>query len=522
MQTTRRGTAVLLLLLLILLAPGAGAGEDEVVRGSLGKKLDEAVLRAGGGSFWGAVLVAQDGEILLAKGYGEADYDERPNTANTLFEIASTSKQFTAAAVLRLQMDGKLKVSDRISKHLRGVPQDKQGITIHHLLTHTSGIPGNAGVPYASKMSRKQYVRHVLKPALVSKPGEKYAYNNAAYALLAAIVEEVSNTSFEKYSKQKLFGPAGLKDTGFIGDRDLDEKRQTVRRGNRMDEATAIDWFWGWGYRGMGGVVTTVHDLYLWDRALRGDEVLDGDAKRIYFKPHREGYACGWRVALTDRGTKKIHHSGGVHGYACQYARYPEDDVVVVILSNGKSSLRQIETSLSRLLFPPPTLRATLNVGDFEPNENQIVTLPPTLVWKAEKAGGSLVVRLEDTASGKTAATLRMPEGPAKKLVHDLESALRNRGDEDDEDEGADPGVEAGLYLQPYRLSGDTLEITDGLSLMLKSKYVGKEADGSTVVDDRITLSLVDSIRHQWPVMVKMGARSARALMDSVRRSLEE
>lgn len=181
--------AVLVLLLsLSFLAPlpQADAAEDEVVEGSLGRKLDQAVWKGSRGDFWGAVLVAKDGEILLAKGYGEADYDERPNTANTLFEIASTSKQFTPAAVLRLHQDGKLKVTDAIAKHLRGVPKDKRGITIHHLLAHTSGIPGNAGVPYASKMARKQYVKHVLAQPLVSEPGTIFAYNNAAYALLAA------------------------------------------------------------------------------------------------------------------------------------------------------------------------------------------------------------------------------------------------------------------------------------------------------------------------------------------------
>lgn len=505
-----------LVTLLLLLSSAADAGEDEVVAGPLGRKLDQAVWKASGGNFWGAVLVAKDGEVLLAKGYGEADYDERPNTANTLFEIASTSKQFTAAAVLRLQMDGKLKVTDAISKHLRGVPKDKRGITIHHLLTHTSGIPGDAGVPYASKMSRKQYVKHVLEPALVSAPGDEFAYNNAAYALLAALVEEVSNTTFEKYSKKKLFAPAGLVDTGFIRDGDLDKARQSSRRGDRMPESTAIDWHWGWGYRGMGGVISTVHDLYLWDRALKGEQVLDAEAKAIYYEPYREGYACGWRVEATDRGTRKIHHSGGVHGYACQLARYPEDDVVIVVLSNGKSNIMAVEKALADLLFPAPILRATLNVGEFEPNEHQIVELPATMAWAVEKSSAGVAVRLGDPESGKTAATLHLPLGPAKKLLSDLSGVLRDREDEDD-----GRAVEAGLYLQPYALDGDTLEIRDGLSIMLKSKYVGRSEDGSTVVDDRITFSLVDSLRRQWPVMVKMGPRTARALRDGLRTALD-
>ncbi len=340
MRILARRSATLLPVLLLAFLPAslAVAAEDEVVVGEVGRMLDDAVTRGGRGAFWGAVLVAKDGKVLLAKGYGSADYAERPNTANTLFEIASTSKSFTAAAILKLEMDRKLKTSDKLSTFFRKVPPDKRDITVHHLLTHTSGIPGDAGDPYASPISRKAYVARVLSKELVSKPGKAFAYNNAAYALLAAIVEEASHATFEKYSQKKLFKPAGLQDTGFIKDASLDTDRETVRRGDRIPEATATDWHWGWGYRGMGGVVSTVHDLYRWDRALRDGKVLDVDAQAKYHEPFREGYACGWRVERTDRGTRKIHHSGGVHGYACQYARFPEDDTVVVILSNGKSS----------------------------------------------------------------------------------------------------------------------------------------------------------------------------------------
>ena len=282
-----------------------------------------------------------------------------------------------------------------------------------------------------------------------------------------------------------------------------------------MPEATAIDWHWGWGYRGMGGVISTVHDLYRWDRALLGEDVLDAGTKALLFEPVLEQYACGWRVEATDRGTRKIHHSGGVHGYACQIARYPEDDALIVVLSNGRSDIMAVEQALGDHLFPKPVLRATLNVGDFAPDERKIAELPGTLAWAARKDGAGVAVRLEDTASGKTAATLHLPAGPAKKLLSDLEAALRGR-DEDDE-----ASVEAGLYLQPYALAGGSLEITDGLSLMLRPRYVGRGEGGKTVVDERITFSLVDSLRHQWPLMVKMGPAAARALRDDLRAALD-
>lgn len=521
MHARIRGTTALSLLALAVtlappLLPPARAAEDEVVAGEVGRTLDEAVQRSGSHAFWGAVLVAKDGKVLLAKGYGSADYGERPNTANTLFEIASTSKPFTAAAILKLEMEGKLKTSDKLSRFFRKVPPDKRDITIHHLLTHTSGIPGDAGVPYASPITRKAYAAHVLSRDLVSTPGEVFAYNNAAYALLAAIVEEASRTTFEKYSKKKLFRPAGLEDTGFIQDKSLDKERVSTRRGDRMPEATATDWHWGWGYRGMGGVVSTVHDLYRWDRALQGEDVLDDDAKAKYYDPSLEGYACGWRVDRTDRGTRKIHHSGGVHGYACQYARFPEDDAVVVILSNGKSNIFEIEREILQVLFPPPVIRAELNVGHFKPNEDQIVSLPDTMRLTAARNETLVILRLEDGASGTTAASIHLPVGPAKKLEHDLTAALEGREARPD----ASTTIEAGMYLQPYRLSGPKLMIDDGLSLMLRSQYVGKERDGTSVVDDRITLSVVDSLRRQWPVMVKMGDASAKQLLEQLREAL--
>lgn len=139
----------------------------------------------------GAVLVAQNGEIILHKGYGLADRERRiQNTPSTLFHVASVGKIFTAAAVLKLEMQGKLKTSDLISKYLGEFPKEKSGATIHHLLTHTAGLTVDGSTPDYS--SRKAFVQSVKDAPVESKPGEKYRYTNAGYIVLAAIVEEVS------------------------------------------------------------------------------------------------------------------------------------------------------------------------------------------------------------------------------------------------------------------------------------------------------------------------------------------
>jgi CubicO group peptidase (beta-lactamase class C family) len=114
---------------------------------------------------------------------------------------------------------------------------------------------------------------------------------------------------------------------------------------------TAANWFWGWGYRGMGGVVTTALDVMKWDRALRGDKILGAAAKEKLYTPALEKYACGWLVDRGERGGTKVHHSGSVRGYGCQIARWLEDDIIVVVLSNGAVSPHAVEQAVAQVVF---------------------------------------------------------------------------------------------------------------------------------------------------------------------------
>lgn len=320
----------------------------------LGEKLDQAVVAAGGRDLWGTVLVAKGGEVLLAKGYGFADYEKVPNAPETLFELASLSKQVTATAILKLEEQKKLKTSDPITKHLKDAPADKEVVTIDHLLHHTAALDPNLGVSYAWQGTRSQYVKDMLGRALVGEPGAKFAYSNVGYALLAAVVEEVTGKEFEEYVRKELFEPAGLVETGFIQDKALKASPRVTKR--RCEDCepqwTCADWWYGWGYRGMGGVVSTSLDLFLWDRALRGEALLGKKAKEKLYTPALDGYACGWKVATSTRGTPLVSHSGGVRGYATEMARWLEEDAVIVILSNGRCDIFAIERAVARLLFP--------------------------------------------------------------------------------------------------------------------------------------------------------------------------
>ncbi len=327
------------------------AKDATVVSGEAGRRLDQIVKDASK-DFWGSVLVASKGKVALAKGYGFQDYKSVAMTPLSLFEIASTSKHVTAAAILRLEQDGKLKTTDAISKFFPGLPAAAKDLTVHQFLTHTSGMSGEVGLSYGTPVERAEAVKSWFEKPLASKPGERFEYANAGYALLAAIVEVASGEKFEDYVRAKLFVPAGLTDTGFIKDGRLDAKRATTRKSSELP-GTAVDWFWGWGYRGMGGVVTTVNDLHKWDRALRGEKVLKKKALEKYFTPEKDGYAYGWLVEKTERGTTKVHHGGAVAGYRIQLARYLEDDVVIAVLTNDveANDPRRIELKLAELVF---------------------------------------------------------------------------------------------------------------------------------------------------------------------------
>ncbi|MHC4600330.1 MAG: serine hydrolase domain-containing protein [Planctomycetota bacterium] len=493
-------------------ASGLSAAEkdDTVVRGDLGEELDAAVLRVANGSFWGSVLVARKGKVLLAKGYGMADYSSRPNDPRTLFEIASTSKQFTAAAVLKLEMEKKLSLQDPLTKFFKRVPKDKKNITVHQLLTHTSGMDPNSGLPYASRHSRKQFVRFILRSPLVSKPGEKFAYFNSGYALLAAIVEVASGKSFEAYSKEKLFKPAGLVDTGFVNDKTLDARRATARECKWFPGATAVKWCWSWGYRGMGGVVTTVYDLFRWDRALRGEAVLNEEAKKKFYTPALAGYALGWFVEPTERGTRRVHHGGGVAGYGVYLTRYLEEDAVVVVLSNGKSNVQTLSNELKGLLFGKPEMAASIDVRNVKLSRFRAAQLGADAAWLARKGrDGKLHLMLLRRTTKRPVATIQVTPGYGRNLASRIESLLDGKDKKGSAGKGE---MDAGIYLGRYNTRGKTLELREGLSIRVQPRYLGQGENGEQIVDERITFILEDSTVGQWPVMVKMGDKTARKL----------
>lgn len=390
-------------LVAVLALTTLGAVSSPIIRTPLGEKLDAHMSRLEAYGFSGSLLVAKGGEVILNEGYGFADAERKvPFTAATAFDIGSITKQFTAAAILKLEMQGKLGVSDPISKWFEGVPEDKKGITLHHLLTHSAGLEDVFGGDY-EEMPRDRLVKAALGSKLLWAPGTRYEYSNAGYSLLAAVVELASGKPYEEYLRENLWKPAGMARTGYR----LQEKGALARGvynegedwGTPLDKAWAPDGPW-WNLRGNGGVLSTTGDLYKWHQALEGEAILSQEAKAKMFTPHvpedEEGsshYGYGWAIFKTQRNTSLIAHNGGNGIFNADFRRYVDDGVVLIIGSN-RQDFRSIPAvgPITRLIFnadysaPPAVVRmesSSRHAGSY--------ALP---------SGGKIQVALMESSSG--------------------------------------------------------------------------------------------------------------------------
>jgi len=398
------------------------AQEKSVVDGALGEQIDSYLVRLAGFGFSGSVLVAKNGKIVLLKGYGLASQsNEIPNTPDTVYDLASLTKQFTAAAILKLQMAGKLKVGDPISKYLPTVPPDKANITIHQLLTHTSGMPNWSGGEY-EEVSRDEALRRLFARKLNFVPGSRFAYSNGGYAVLAAVIEIASGQSYRTYLQQQLFEPAGMHNTGFWGKSAPAVSPLLIA--HNYDELGEVGDVLAWSdttWYGVGsnGATSTVGDLYKWWQALQGTSILSAAAKEQMFTPvmpskepsnryYSSDYGYGWFVQTTPHGLR-IQHGGDGIGSGSQFTWYKDEDVLLIVTCNIRHDLFptiiKASYTIPKIIFgeqysSPP---------DFVP-ENPEVATKAAGDYRLQ-SGGHLLVRrlrnqLEIGAEGQDAVNL--------------------------------------------------------------------------------------------------------------------
>ena len=335
--------------------------------------------------FSGTILVARGGQILLDKGYGWANAElQVKNTPEMKFRVGSVTKQFTAMAVVQLEEKGLLSMDDRIDKYIPGYPNGDR-ITIRHLLTHTSGIPSYTASPEIERDKRLpatplQIIDRFKDEPLQFEPGTEFRYSDSGYVLLGYIVEKVSGLPYGEYLEKNIFGPLGMSDTGYDDAKKVLKNRASgyISRNGRLSNADFNDM--GLPYAA-GGLYSTAHDLYKWDRSLYGNGLVSDRSKREIFTPYKNGYGFGWYIDDL-YSHRKIWHYGIIDGFCAMIMRLVDDDICVVVLSNLSNVpiIRMGEDIASILLEKPHRTPGSLKtmdldrgsikgyVGHYEPN----------------------------------------------------------------------------------------------------------------------------------------------------------
>ncbi|MFA6482939.1 MAG: serine hydrolase domain-containing protein [Bacteroidales bacterium] len=317
----------------------------------------------GENGFNGVILVKTPGNDLLIRSFGYANEEQLiPNTPQTAFDIGSLTKQFTGAAVLKLEMQGKLSVTDSIGKYLPALGPDKRMITFHQLLTHSSGLPTDI-VSDAEVITKEDLLNKINETPLISQPGSGYHYSHAGYNLLGLLIEAISGTDYENYLQANLFKPSKMRFTGY---RMPDWTSTSLAHGYRFcnDWGGPMDAGWlddgpSWNRRASGGMLSTIIDLYVWHEALLGNEILDEPSKVKYYYPaipvivndiQSSGY--GWRIIKTQRQTKVIAHNGWNGRYYSDFLRYLDEKVTIILLSNKfRDGNQNITYEIAKCIF---------------------------------------------------------------------------------------------------------------------------------------------------------------------------
>lgn len=342
---------VLLIVSLALFLLSEGTAQNQFNSETTNSRIDSYLNNSVENGYSGSVLVAKNGKILLSKAYGWADRNKKiPNEPNTIFNIGSVTKQFTAAAILKLQEQDKLKTSDKISKYFPQVSDDKRNITIHQLLTHASGIPPQTGGFRYDEASKQKFIEDFSHAELMYPPGTKYTYANANYILLAAIIEEVSKQDYESFLREKFWNPLQMNNTGYKRKPNANVQLAYGYYFNYTDGKWED---WGttpehlpqnsnhWYSIGKGDIYSTTEDLFKWLLALEQNTVLSADSKRLMetaYIPENKGktsfYGYGWAIFNSENNTKIVTHNGSNGIYFADFIRYVDEDLVIISLSN--------------------------------------------------------------------------------------------------------------------------------------------------------------------------------------------
>ncbi len=349
------------------------------------------------GQFNGTVLVADKGNVIVRQGFGLANMEwEIPNSPITKFRIGSVTKQFTAALILQLVEEGKVKLDQPITTYLpdyRKETGDK--VTVHQLLNHTSGIPSYTTPEFFAEFSRDSYelgefVLKFVSGDLQFEPGSQFSYNNSGYHLLGVIIEKVTGKSYAEVLKTRILDPVGMSDSGFdVTSTILKHRAQGYEKTtNGYENASYVDM--GIPYSA-GSMYSTVDDLLKWDRALYGNDVLSSTSKELMFTPEKGDYGYGFviedqKTGKAEETTKVTQHGGGINGFNCLFSRAVDQDHCIILLDNV--SLGRHHPDITE------TILRILNDQSFEAPKK---SLTEALINIATTQGGAAAIKLYRT-----------------------------------------------------------------------------------------------------------------------------
>jgi CubicO group peptidase (beta-lactamase class C family) len=351
-----------LLLVGALVAGGSG------LESSLSKALDAYLTECHSQNrFNGSALIAHRGKVLLKKGYGYADMENRiPNTADTIFRIGSITKQFTVVMVLQLVEEGRVRLDGKLIEYLPEYrPDTGERVTIDHLLRHTSGIASYTNMPgfWDEDIGRPQNHETLIKTFhsgdLVFEPGARYAYNNTGYVLLGKVIERVTGKSYADNLETRILTPLGMARTGVEREGlNLTKKAQGYLRGaGRYNREPYV---YMPMISGCGDMYSTVEDLFKWNLALGTDRLLGEETRDLMFTPYGnrfEGHAYGWdyRRLVLKSSKKRVNlaaFNGSLFGFMTDGIRVEDGEYFIALFNNtGEFDVWAISHALINILY---------------------------------------------------------------------------------------------------------------------------------------------------------------------------
>src|SRR6185437_16022085 len=318
--------------------------------------------------FNGSALVVDNGKVIYQKGVGLANMEwDIPNAPDTKFRLGSITKQFTATLILQLVEQGKIKLDGKLIDYLPDYRKDTGAkVTIHNLLSHTSGIPSYTALPgFFQNVSRNpftvdDFIKKYASGDLEFEPGTKFVYDNSGYFLLGAIIEKVTGKPYEQVLKENIFDPLGMKNSGYDHWKTIISKRATgyTQTPRGYENASYLDMSIPFA---AGSIYSTVEDLFLWDQALYGEKILSAASKELMFKPNLENYGYGFGIRKASLGPNKIavpviEHNGGINGFSTTILRLVGDKRLIVLLDNTSQGryLDGMALAITNILYGQP------------------------------------------------------------------------------------------------------------------------------------------------------------------------